>query len=305
MPVRKIRRRPKIFSTSLMKKRTLRRKKGTTIRRPRQTPSSKSKANPKTKPKPQQPKTKAPQPPPPQSRNIPPLPQQSDNKSQNISVIIPCANEDAHLLVNLIHILKYQTLLPKEIIISLSGKKYLRPETLKNVEALSVLPLPFAIKILYHNDKVWASGNKNFAAAVATGDILIVQDSDDIPHFQRFEIIKYFMEKYDAVHIGHGFTERRSKDAILASAYQRHPFNTRYHIPSISYYIVTPENQPRYFITNGEIGLLRSIWNKHKWDNNLRIGEDTTYNRNIERRYGKTVYVTKPLILYNRVPQHF
>ena len=298
MPVRKIRRKPKIFTSKSM---TGTKKNKSRIIRRRVIRTRKSKPRPKPQPKP---KPKSSPKPTELSRNIQlPPPAAPQVKSETISVIIPCANEDAHLLVNLIDILKYQTLLPKEVIISLSGKRFLRPETFKNIDDLNSATLPFAIKILYHNDKVWASGNKNYAATVATGDILIVQDSDDIPHFQRFEIIKYFMDKYNAVHLAHGFVERHNGNVILASTYQQHPFNTRYHIPNIPYYIVTPQNRTKYVITNGEIAILRSIWSKHKWDNSLRVAEDTTYNRNIEQTYKSTIYITKPLIIYNRVLQ--
>jgi len=223
----------------------------------------------------------------------------------SISVIIPCAHEDAHLLVNLINILKQQTVLPKEVIVSLSGKRYLSSDKIRNIDNLLNSGLPFVIKILYHNDGVWASGNKNYAAAVATGDILIVQDADDIPHFQRLEIMKYYFDKYDIVHVTHSFNLRHSGSVILANNYRSIPFNVRHHIAGIPFVYVTSRNVYKTAITNGEIGVLRSVWARYKWDESRRTGEDTRFNRKVEEHYRKTICIQKELIIYNRVPQHF
>ena len=146
-------------------------------------------------------------------------------KSNSISVIIPCVSYHAHLLSNLLNILKYQTLAPKEVIISLSSVKKITADRLTKIRALETHVFPFALKILYHDEDVWAAGNKNRAAEIATGEILVVQDADDIPHIQRLEVIKYFFDKYDILHLCHGYQIRYLPKMINHNVYKLISFN--------------------------------------------------------------------------------
>jgi len=221
--------------------------------------------------------------------------------SLSISVLIPCVSYHAKLLDNLLHILKYQTVAPKEIIISLSSISKLSEERLNSIRELEKREYPFALKILYHHEDLWASGNKNRAAAVATGDILVVQDADDIPHIQRIEVIKYFFEQHkDMIHLCHGYFLRHNMTVIKHNVYKLLPFNNKVNVKSIRYIYCTTENRRTIRVTNGEMAVRREVWQKHKWNETRRTGEDTNFNRFIERKYNKTIYLNFALIIYNK-----
>jgi len=218
----------------------------------------------------------------------------------SISIIIPCVSYHTHLLSNLLNILKYQTLKPKEVIISLSSIRKLTEERLTKIRALESRAFPFVLKILYHEEDVWAAGNKNRAASVATGDILVVQDADDIPHIQRLEVIKYFFDNYDIMHLCHGYQMRYLPGMIKHEAYKLLSFNWQVNKRKIPFMFCTEENRRSIRITNGEIAVKREVWLNYRWNEKRRIGEDTNYNRFIERLYNKTIYLNCCLMIYNK-----
>lgn len=230
-------------------------------------------------------------------------------QDHSISVIIPCYYKHAYLLKNLVKIYKSQTFYPKEIIISLSGTKHLSERKMKKIKSILNLDLPFNVKIIYHHKDKLPGGNKNSAAEMASGDILVVQDADDIPHRQRLEIIKYFFDRFNIVHLGHGFLNRKKKQKIKHNKYRNSSFNRKIKPNKIFYYRRYAEiseilpRQYRLRITNGEVALKKSIWKKHHWDETLKRAEDTRLNRFLENKYKKSIHLKCRLILYNRVDQ--
>ena len=105
------------------------------------------------------------------------------------SVIIPCFYGHFQHLDELMNALCNQTVLPDEIVISLSEIDKLDPILVENFENKQY---PFPVKLIKHQERLWAGPNRNSACQHASGDIFICQDADDLPHPQRIEIIKYF-----------------------------------------------------------------------------------------------------------------
>ena len=118
------------------------------------------------------------------------------------SIIIPCNFKHAHLLYNLLKHYKKQTVLPDEIIISLSEVNQVSDLIIKRLQDEQ---WPFPVKLLLSDQKMFAGENRNNACKNATADIFICQDADDIPHPQRVEISKYFFENYDIDHLMSSF----------------------------------------------------------------------------------------------------
>ena len=104
------------------------------------------------------------------------------------SVIIPCFYGHFKHLDELMNALCNQTVLPDEVVISLSEIDKLNPALIKKFENKKY---PFPVKLIKHRELLWAGPNRNSACEHAIGDIFICQDADDLPHPQRIEIIKY------------------------------------------------------------------------------------------------------------------
>jgi glycosyltransferase involved in cell wall biosynthesis len=97
-----------------------------------------------------------------------------------------------------------QTCLPNEVSISLSACKELDRHAIRELEQA---PWPFSLKMFLHKENKTAGENRNWARMQASGDILICQDADDLPHPQRVEIVKYIFEHFDVEHLIHSWAE--------------------------------------------------------------------------------------------------
>jgi glycosyltransferase involved in cell wall biosynthesis len=118
------------------------------------------------------------------------------------TVIIPCHHAHAQFLYDALLSYTYQTVLPDEIVISLSGTDKI-PEIL--IESITKKSWPFKTVLLLSETPQTEGQNRNNACQHANGQILICHDADDFPSIQRVEIIRYFFENYDIVHLLHSF----------------------------------------------------------------------------------------------------
>jgi len=189
------------------------------------------------------------------------------------SVIIPCYYRHAQYLYSLLQLLQNQTTLPDEVVISISECDKIEPSIL---EALDEEAWIFPVKIIKSNDIHYAGTNRNIACRNATGDIFILQDSDDIPHPQRIEIIKYFFENYNIEHLMHQYFLINSLESEIN-------FSIIKDFKSIP--LSAPDDN-RYYgekkFTNGNVTISKEIFNSIKWTNKRR-GQDTVFNKKIYR----------------------
>ena len=107
-----------------------------------------------------------------------------------VSVVIPCAGKHVSLLPTLLEHLSTQTRIPDEIVVSTSGC------------ALSEVP-SLDVELVHSKRLLSAGANRNRASAIASSDVLIYQDADDVPHPQRVEIIAAMFERYEIDHLMH------------------------------------------------------------------------------------------------------
>lgn len=244
------------------------------------------------------------------------IPKRIDIVNLSVSVIIPCHHEDAYLLKNLLKIYLKQTVLPQEIVISCSGLNQMTNKQKQKLDKLVVWSsslVDINVKWSLHKGSLLPGGNKNAACSVAVGDIIIVQDADDIPHVQRVEIIKWWFDHYDINHLGHTFIRRYESKMISSKSYLDLTYN-RNRFKSIEY-MISYRRLPEFFhqmpkslrvkITNGEVAFLRSLFSEmgHRWDDKLKAAEDTRFNRLVESKYRKSINLVDKLIIYNRVKQ--
>jgi hypothetical protein len=118
------------------------------------------------------------------------------------SLVMPCTPE--HFL-NISTILSHYakgTMVPDEVIVSLSNSSFLNSEILDSVERMFSEKFP-SFKILKHNRKLSHGPNRQAGSESSTGDLLIYGDADDIPHFKRVETIHHFFSNFDIVHLNH------------------------------------------------------------------------------------------------------
>ena len=210
------------------------------------------------------------------------------------SVTVPCHHVHAKYLMRLCEAFSDQSLLPLEVVISLSGclnvdKKYI--DELRNGS------WPFDLKLILSSESKSESQNRNIAANAASGDILICQDADDLPHSQRVEMIEYFFNKFDIVHLIHGYIT--SSDQMDTQFNYQETYDDFYRIGHIYLPTLTSVFNSKIYFANGPCAVLRDIWKVNEWtEKNLLDGTDAIFNDRVMRKYGKSMGLICPLYIY-------
>lgn len=200
------------------------------------------------------------------------------------TVMIPCVARHFKHLHELLNLYANQTEIPNEIVISLSDVETLNEE---DVLALENAPWPFSVKIIKHIGKKSAGENRNIAAKNASGDILICQDADDIPHPQRIEIVKYIFENYEVDHLLHPWIENNV------------PFET-YEKEKIKVTTVELFQDLAHSLRlhQGNPCLARYVVKKVKWPNGFEIAEDRRFTAQVYKAFKHKVIIDAPIYKY-------
>lgn len=204
--------------------------------------------------------------------------------AETISVIIPCHYVHFKHIPELLSHIQQQTLVPNEVIISLSEEDKIDPQQISAVETKKY---PFALQILRHKNKLGPGENRNCACEVATGDIFITADADDIPQKQRFEIIAHAFKNYDVVHVVHKWSR------ALCGMYLIDKINRRMITTCADFNRITNS------ITNGNIAIRKEVFKKIRWSN-LLIGEDVQFNKCVVTEFKKTMFIEADLHVYRQ-----
>ena len=124
------------------------------------------------------------------------LEERSFSSPMTTSVIIPCHYMHFYLIQDLLTQFERQTAVPDEVVISLARSHYEKLDQAA-IAAICGRSWAFTLKVVLAEDAVSSPGkNRNRACECSSGDLLICQDADDIPHPQRIEIIKHLFEHY-------------------------------------------------------------------------------------------------------------
>jgi cellulose synthase/poly-beta-1,6-N-acetylglucosamine synthase-like glycosyltransferase len=208
----------------------------------------------------------------PQSENI-----NSTNYYLKTSVIIPCYYKHFMYIFELISDYCQQTIIPDEIVISLSEAHLVDKS---EIEKLRNYNWPFKVILLTTEKKLYAGENRNIAAENCFGDIIICQDADDKPHPQRIEIIKSIFNNNKVDHLIHGYAKVESD---LDNLYQEN-------ITALS---------KRYRLTPGNVAIKKEVFAKIKWSNYPR-GQDCKFNRDVKNAGFRCQKIFLPLLWYRK-----
>ena len=218
------------------------------------------------------------------------LPQKTDTHPDQLttSLIIPCCPEHAQHLHELLKVYEHQTELPDEVVIALSSSAEVDNTML---EKLTNEPWSFPVTLLLSEKKLFAGENRNRASHAASGNLLVFQDADDLPHPQRIEIIKYFFKKYPILHLMHTWTDLESLSNTTFESYT--DFDKIPFFYPKSY--LEAWNQGDY--TNGNVAILKEVLQTVSWPDDPR-GQDIMFNRTVYEHFNNRIAIGIPLLLY-------
>jgi cellulose synthase/poly-beta-1,6-N-acetylglucosamine synthase-like glycosyltransferase len=194
-----------------------------------------------------------------------------------VSIIIPCYPGHFQFLKELILDFCQQTVLPNEIVISLSEADKINK---MEIEDLRNTNLPIKLILIENKQKLYAGENRNMAAGNCTGDIIICQDADDKPHPQRIEIIKSQFIKSNIDHLIHGYSKKAEE---LNYSFYGNPKNF----------------EKKFRLAAGNIAIKKEVFAKIKWTN-LPRGEDCKFNKDVKKAGFKCIKIFLPLLFYRQ-----
>ena len=218
----------------------------------------------------------------------------------NVSLCVPCIPRDKNKLLRLMKSVKTQTLKPFEIVISLSGERYVNDNFKNKLENIAGVP----VKIIYNLEKKIASENRNIASENASGDILSYIDADDIMKNNRIERIVSLFKKYNCNAVLHSFESTLDVNENIVNnkninIYKgKHMYKISKQIKTIHLWIYN--DNP---IHHGHISIKRKVFDDVKFNTSqkYRRSEDSKFVRDIINFYGnddKTIIFTNEKLSY-------
>lgn len=225
---------------------------------------------------------------------------------KSISLVIPATPGDAIFLPELLRAINQGSVIPHEVIISISAGKDVPSALVKEIEA------EFGQiekgGLILNQEILLASGNRNRGAALASGEIVAFFDADDLPHPRLFEIVDFMFENYDIVHLNHCTTQDELPKTPIG---QIQTIDSRTLYPAYFPHDVFAECKeivgcygagfPAEFgaVAAGHTYVRRDVLNTVTWkeprDRVFRVGEDYEFCMEVLFRFKKSMIVNSVL----------
>lgn len=207
-----------------------------------------------------------------------------------VSVIVPCdAQKHVSYLYDLLERYEQQTILPHEVILSISNTNQVNQDTIKKIINNE---WSFPLKYILEQEPAYAGENRNKGCEIATGDIFLFQDADDIPINNSIEVIKYFFTKHQVDHAMHLF--------IFPNECNEH-FSIVQKMENIRY--IYPKSYENAWNTikkfhNGNIAIRSNVFKAIRWTHRPK-GQDFEFNEKVYKSGKfKCAIILEPLIIY-------
>lgn len=202
------------------------------------------------------------------------------------SIIIPCAAKHFPYISELLEHYAAQTLLPDEIIISLSESTSIENGAIEQIQKKT---WPFTLRIYAHENKRSEGENRNLGTLYSSGDLLIYQDADDLPHPERVEILKTLFDTYHIDHLLHTYVLD-----VHFTGFQSRSLDQLDVFYSQTLTNCIGENH----FHNGAVAMTRELAKKIKWVEGFVISTDTLTHMEVYKTSAHKVFLLEPLILY-------
>jgi glycosyltransferase involved in cell wall biosynthesis len=212
-------------------------------------------------------------------------------ESLKVSIIIPCHYSHFQFLENLLRSYQSQLNATDEVVISLSGVDRLEQRVLNLFERRA---WPFCMKLIKTCGPKLASENRNIACSHSTGDLLICQDADDLPHRHRVKIIRQLFENFKINLLLHQYEFQvisQSNSILPAQA-----------VSKCFIFKEWAEHEIAYYVQHGCPALMRSVWESIRWEEDPQKLEDTWFNNRVFYAFPDIAILFIPLIAYR--PQY-
>ena len=226
-----------------------------------------------------------------------------------ITLCIPCVDKHIPLLINLLKTIPKFSRKPDNIMIGLSPKFNSIDLNNEKEKLFSLFPdLP--LTIIVQNKKTHAAEHLNNMGKLINEGFIVRADADDVIHPQKLEVIEKILEKYpDTKLILHRwyFSQKRDYSMTKFSYINDYSFKNEIFTDIKCENLIISENfskkykrEPDFlsksnWIVNGANSYSFSVF-KDVLYKNISFAEDTIFNRDVTRKYNKTIFLDIKLI---------
>ena len=226
------------------------------------------------------------------------------------SIVVPCVQQHFQHIFGLLFHYQNQTCPPDQVVISLSQAERVPDEEILQVEDY---PWSFEVKVIKNRGMRSAGENRTIGSENSSGDLILFQDADDVPHPQRVEIVKFIFENYYVDHLMHSFfiesTDILELDFRYLDHLKRAHFPGSRDFPLYKSEWLQLERYEAYeaaiyvakiTLTNGNPCVTREVMKQIKWDSYFELGEDGRFNRKVYRQFKNNGIVRAYLYKYRK-----
>ena len=226
-----------------------------------------------------------------------------------ISVVIPATDGNFGYLNCILRHYEDSTQTPNEVVISISNAHKLESSDIDWLE--DKFKNTFELKVIRHSCTMIQGPNRDSVTKSATGDIIISNDADDIPHPQRVQIIKKLFTENDIVQLNHGYQTKKSfqfvQDMEIVSCEK--VFN--HHFPNcdpnlkdrpnphdLGFHAPYGGNLP-WTIHAGNVAFSKDVFDVMSWRHTEEIAWDYDFCMDVLYHFKKSMIIDAPLLWYN------
>lgn len=196
------------------------------------------------------------------------------------SVVIPSYYKHIDFLPHLLEKYAHQTSIPDEVVIALSEADKVPANKLRLLQEES---WPFDLVLELTSEQQFAGENRNRGTLASSGDLIIYQDSDDLPHMQRVEVIQECFAKVRFDHLLHSWDDKEREI----------PYD----------YPLSLDCQPVDYpwmhmkLHNGQCAISREVLSVVKWPS-IWQGQDKLFTRCVYGKFDHCYVLREPLVFY-------
>lgn len=235
------------------------------------------------------------------------------------SVVIPSTNNHFKYLDKVFLSYVDQTMRPEEIVVSIANGHLVDKEEIRRLK--NKYSWYFQnVEIITHDRAVPEGPNRGEGTKIASNDLILYNDSDDLAHPQRVETVKQIFENFDVLHLNHGysFEERFQPIKQIKTVTSSEMFNL--YFPD--FLDTPPQKRTRatrpkkvydkrgnslpygsgfgVSITGGSLCILKSVTDAINWEWDMDVSYDYDFCMDTLFYFNKSLLIDSKLIWYNK-----
>jgi len=215
------------------------------------------------------------------------------------TIAIPCIHYHIHFLERTLKGIVSGTELPDKVVIVISyvttqgQRKQIQKLRNKFGKRLNLTIIEVR-QFLLHSEA------RNYLIKYLDPGLILFHDADDVQHPQRLEIVKYFFNKHDIVHLCHGWKKMGRALPNTIDINKIKVFTCQNIIDGYNQFGWKPRAFGALFMTthSGACCIKREVLEEFSWEG-VAPGEDSRFCFRVLKKFKKTILIDVPLYSYS------